>query len=97
MLFLVYHPTPYPNTLHIYLHSVCPSATTSAHNTTYIKWSDMSTYLETIGRKVVEIPSTGKSLLLAIRKCLEVDFDIKRNEKNIACKIWKELKIMELL
>ena len=52
----------------------------------------MSTYLETIGRKVVEIPSNGKCLLLAIKKCLEVDFDIKRDEKNIVHKIWKELK-----
>ena len=52
----------------------------------------MSTYLETIGRKVVEIPSNGKCLLLVIKKCLEVNFDIKRDEKNIACKIWKELK-----
>ena len=52
----------------------------------------MSTYLETIGRKVVKIPSSGKCLLLASKKCLEVDFDIKRDEKNIAHKIWKELK-----
>ena len=52
----------------------------------------MSTYLETIGRKVVEIPSNGKCLLLAVKKCLEVHFDIKRDEKNIAHKIWKELK-----
>ena len=52
----------------------------------------MSTYLETIGRKVVKIPSNGKCLLLAIKKCLEVNFDIKRYEKNIVCKIWKELK-----
>ena len=41
----------------------------------------MSTYLETIGRKFVEIPSNGKCLLLAIKKCLEVDFDIKRVRK----------------
>ena len=52
----------------------------------------MSTYLETIGRKVVKIPSNGKCLLLVIKKCLEVDFDIKRGEKNIVHKIWKELK-----
>ena len=52
----------------------------------------MSTYLETIGRKVVEKPSNGKCLLLAIKKCLEVNFDIKRHEKNIECKIWKEAK-----
>ena len=52
----------------------------------------MSKYLETIGRKVVKIPSNGKCLLLAIKKCLEVDFDIKMDEKNIACKIWQELK-----
>ena len=52
----------------------------------------MSTYLETIGRKVVKIPSNGKCLLLAIKKCLEVNFDIKRDEKNIVHKIWKELK-----
>ena len=52
----------------------------------------MSTYLETISRKVVEIPSNGKFLLLAIKKCPEVDFDIKRDKKNIARKIWKELK-----
>ena len=33
--FLVYPPTPtHPKTLHIYLHSVCPSAATSAHNRT---------------------------------------------------------------
>ena len=52
----------------------------------------MSTYLETIGRKVVKIPSNGKCLLLAIKKWLEVNIDIKRDEKNIVCKIWKELK-----
>ena len=52
----------------------------------------MSTYLETIGRKVVEISLNAKCLLLTIKECLEVDFDIKRDEKNIACKIWKELK-----
>ena len=52
----------------------------------------MSTYLETIGRKVVEVSSNGKCLLLAIKKCLEVDFDIKRDEKNIVHKTWKELK-----
>ena len=52
----------------------------------------MSTYLETIGRKVVKMPSNGKCLLLAMKKCLQVDFDIKRDEKNIVCKIWKELK-----
>ena len=52
----------------------------------------MSTYLKAIGGKVVKIPSNGKCLLLAIKKCLEVDFDIKRDEKNIALKIWKELK-----
>ena len=52
----------------------------------------MSTYLETIGRKVVKIPSNGKCLLLAIKKCFEVDFDMKRDEKNIVHKIWKELK-----
>ena len=52
----------------------------------------MSTYLETIGGKVVKIPSNGKYLLLAIKKCLEVDFDIKSVEKNITHKIWKELK-----
>ena len=52
----------------------------------------MSTYLETIGRKVVKISSIGKCLLLAIKKCLEVNFDIKRHEKNSAHKIWKELK-----
>ena len=52
----------------------------------------MSTYLETIGRKVVEIPSNGKCLLLAIKKCLEIDFDIKMDEKNIVCKIWQKLK-----
>ena len=45
----------------------------------------MNTYLETIGRKVVKIPSNGKCLLL-------VDFYIKRDEKNIVCKILKELK-----
>ena len=48
--------------------------------------------METIGRKVVKIPSNGKCLLLAIKKCLEVNFDIKGDEKNIACKTWKELK-----
>ena len=52
----------------------------------------MSTYLETIGKKVVEIPTHCKCLLQAIKKCLEVNFDIKGDEKNIACKIWKELK-----
>ena len=52
----------------------------------------MSTYLETIHRKVVKIPSNSKCLLLAIKKCLAVNFHIKRDEKNIACKIWKELK-----
>ena len=52
----------------------------------------MSTYLETIGRKVVKMPYNGKCLLLAIKKCLEVYFDIKRDEKNIVHKIWKELK-----
>ena len=57
----------------------------------------MSTYLETIGRKVVKIPSNGKCLLLAVKKCLEVDFDIKRDEKNIVCKMWKELRFIELL
>ena len=34
----------------------------------------------------------SKYHLLAIKKCLEVNFDIKRDEKNIAGKIWKELK-----
>ena len=57
-----------------------------------IKWSDICTYFDTIGRKVVNIPSNGKCLLLAIKECLDVDFDIKRDEKNIACKIWQELK-----
>ena len=57
----------------------------------------MSTYLETIGRKVVEIPSNGKCLLLAIKKCLGVDFDIKKDKKNVAHKIWKELRFIELL
>ena len=52
----------------------------------------MSTYLETIGRKVIKIPFNGKCLLLAMKKCLEVDFDIKMDEKNIAHKIWQELK-----
>ena len=52
----------------------------------------MSTYLESIGRKVVEIPSNGKCLLPAIKKCLKVDFDIKRDEKNIVHKISQELK-----
>ena len=52
----------------------------------------MSTYFKTIGRKVVKIPSNGKCLLLAIKKCLEVDFDIKRHEENIVHKIWKEHK-----
>ena len=30
--------------------------------------------------------------ILAIKKCLDVDFDIKRDEKNIAQKIWQGLK-----
>ena len=48
--------------------------------------------MDTIGRKVVEIPQNGKCLLLAIKKCLEVDFDINKDEKNIARKIWQEVK-----
>ena len=52
----------------------------------------MGTYLETIGKKFVKIPSNGKCLLLAIKKCLEVDFDIKKHEKNVEHRIWKELK-----
>ena len=31
-------------------------------------------------------------ILLAIKKCLEVDFDINKDEKNIARKIWQEVK-----
>ena len=48
--------------------------------------------MDTIGRKVIEIPQNGKCLLLAIKKCLEVDFDINKDEKNIARKIWQEVK-----
>ena len=48
--------------------------------------------MDTIGRKVVEIPQNGKCLLLAIKKCLKVDFDINKDEKNIAHKIWQEVK-----
>ena len=48
--------------------------------------------MDTIGRKVVEILQNGKCLPLAIKKCLEVDFDINKDEKNIAHKIWQEVK-----
>ena len=48
--------------------------------------------MDTIGRKVIEILQNGKCLLIAIKKCLEVDFDINKDEKNIARKIWQEVK-----
>ena len=54
----------------------------------------MSTYLETIGRKVVKIPSNGKCLLLAIKKCLEVDFDIERLRKILHTRYGRNLKIL---
>ena len=53
----------------------------------------MSTYLETIVKKVVKIPSYGKCLLLAIKKCLEVDFDIKRMRKILQARYGRNLKI----
>ena len=48
--------------------------------------------MDTICRKIIDIPSNGKCLLLAIKECLDVNFDIKRDVKNIVQKIWQELK-----
>ena len=45
-----------------------------------------------IGRKIIKIPSNGHCLLLAIKQSLDSDFQIQREEKNIAQKIWKEIK-----
>ena len=45
-----------------------------------------------IGQKIIKIPSNGHCLLLAIKQSLDSDFQIQREEKNIAQKIWKEIK-----
>ena len=48
--------------------------------------------MEMIGQKIIKIPSNGHCLLLAIKQSLDSDFQIQREEKNIAWKIWKEIK-----
>ena len=45
-----------------------------------------------IGQKIIKIPSNGHCLLVAIKQSLDSDFQIQREEINIAQKIWKEIK-----
>ena len=57
-----------------------------------LPWKDVQQHIEIIGQKIVKIPSNGHCLLLAIKQCLDSDFKIQREEKNIAHKIWQEIK-----
>ena len=57
-----------------------------------LPWKDVQQHVEIIGQKIVKVPSNGHCLLLAIKQCLDSDFKILREEKNIAQKIWQEIK-----
>ena len=57
-----------------------------------LPWKDVQQHIEMIGWKIIKIPSNGHCLLLAIKQSLDSDFQIQREDKNIARKIWKEIK-----
>ena len=57
-----------------------------------LPWKDVQQHIEMIGKKIVKIQSNGHCLLLPIKQCLDSDFKIQREEKNIARKIWQEIK-----
>ena len=61
-------------------------------NAINLLWKDVQQHIEMIGQKIVKIRSNGHCLLLAIKQCLDSDFKIQREEKNIARKIWQEIK-----
>ena len=52
-----------------------------------LPWKDVQQHIE-----MIKIPSNGHCLLLAIKQSLDSDFQIQREEKNIAQKIWQEIK-----
>ena len=80
-------------TLNIYVNLVeVQKATNSIQMKKNLPWKDVQQHIEMIGRKIVKIPSNGHCLLLAIKQCLDSDFKIQREEKNIAQKFWQEIK-----
>ena len=76
---------------YVYLVKV-QKATNSIQMKKNLPWKDVQQHIEMIGQKVIKIPSNGHCLLLAIKQSLDSDFQIQREEKNIARKIWKEIK-----
>ena len=54
-----------------------------------LPWKDVQQHIEIIGQKIVNIPSNGHCLLLAIKQCLDSDFKMQREEKILLGKSGK--------